>query len=144
MVVYERQVRFQDVDAAGLVFFPHFLGYAHEAMERLFDPLEGGYVRLIRDRRIGLPAVRLDTQFFAPVRYGDRLAIETSVVRVGNRSLTLHYRFMRQDGVLAAEAHHTVVSTDLDRAQSCEMPDDVRRIVERHLEAAQPADPIEG
>jgi YbgC/YbaW family acyl-CoA thioester hydrolase len=133
MVVYEREVRFQDVDAAGLVYFPHFLSYAHEAMERLFDPLDGGYVRLIRARRIGLPAVRIDTQFFAPVRYGDRLSIESSVARLGNRSLTLHHRFVRQDGVLSAEAHHTVVSTDLDRARSCDMPDDVRRVAEAHL-----------
>jgi 4-hydroxybenzoyl-CoA thioesterase len=134
MVVYEREVRFQDVDAAGLVFFPHFLSYAHEAMERLFEPLEGGYVRLIRDRRVGLPAVRLDTQYFAPVRYGDRLAIETRVARLGNRSLVLHYRFVRQDGVLTAEAHHTVVSTDLDRARSCDMPEDVRRVAAAHFE----------
>ncbi len=134
MVVYEREVRFQDIDAASLVFFPHFLTYAHEAMERFFDPVEGGYVGLIRDRRIGLPAVRIDTQFFAPVRYGDRLTIETRVAELGNRSLTFHYRFIRQDGVLAAEARHTVVTTDLDAARSCPMPDDVRRMVESHLE----------
>lgn len=134
MNVYQRPVRFQDVDAAGLVFFPNYLVFAHEAMEALFEPLTGGYVGLIRERRIGLPAVRVASQFFAPVRYGDQLAIETRVIRIGNRSLTLGYRFVRKDGVLAAELEHTVVTTDLDALASCAMPDDVRALAERHLE----------
>lgn len=134
MVVYEREVRFQDVDAAGLVFFPNFLTFAHEAMERVFDRLDGGYVRLIRDRRVGLPAVRVESEFLAPVRYGERIRIETSVAHLGNRSLTLAYRFVRPDGVLAARVRHTVVTTDLDRLVSCDMPDDVRRAAAEHLE----------
>jgi 4-hydroxybenzoyl-CoA thioesterase len=135
MIVYEREVRFQDVDAAGLVFFPNFLSFAHEAMERLFEGLEGGYVRLIRERRVGLPAVRVDSEFFAPVRYGERLRIETEVSRLGNRSLELSYRFVREDGVVAAALKHTVVTTDLDALQSCAMPEDVRRIATQHLSA---------
>lgn len=138
MVPFERPVRFQDVDAAGLLFFAHFSTYAHEAMEHFFDPLDGGYVGLILQRRVGLPAVRVETEFFAPVRYGDRLTIETSIARLGTRSLTLRYRFVRLDGVAAAELLHTVVTTDLDALKSCDMPDDVRLLAEAHLEPAAP------
>lgn len=134
MVVYEREVRFQDVDAAGLIFFPNYLTFAHEAMERLFEPLDGGYVRLIRERRVGLPAVKVESEFLAPVRYGERLRIETSVARLGNRSMTLRYRFFRGDGVQAAEMLHTVVTTDLDAFRSREMPADVRAVAEAELE----------
>jgi 4-hydroxybenzoyl-CoA thioesterase len=134
MIAFERPVRFQDVDAAGLLFFPEYASYAHEAMEHFFEPLDGGYVGLIQSRRIGLPAVRVETEFFAPVRYGDRLSIQTSVAKLGNRSLTFRYRFVRQDGVVAAELLHTVVTTDLEAVKSCEMPADVRGIAEAHLE----------
>jgi YbgC/YbaW family acyl-CoA thioester hydrolase len=136
MVVYERVVRFQEVDAAGLLYFPRFLSFAHEAMEELFAPLgEGGYVGLIRDRRVGLPAVHLETDFRAPVRYGDRIRVETAVERIGTRSLTLRHRFVRaRDGVTAAVVRHTVVSTDLSTLKSCEMPADVRRVAEAHQE----------
>ena len=134
MITFEREVRFQDVDAAGLLFFPEFLSYAHEAMEQLFASLEGGYVRLITERKVGLPAVRIQSVFHAPVRYGDRLSIETRVAALGNRSMTLGHRFCRQDGVLAAELEHTVVTTDLNLLRSCEMPADVRRIAEAHLD----------
>jgi 4-hydroxybenzoyl-CoA thioesterase len=70
------------------------------------------------------------------VRYGDGLRIETSVVRIGNRSATLRYRMLREsDGVLSAELRHTVVTTDLTRMASCPMPDDVREALAAHLEA---------
>jgi 4-hydroxybenzoyl-CoA thioesterase len=132
---YERPVRFQEVDPAGLLFFPHFLTYAHEAMEKLFEPLEGGYPALVTLRRIGLPAVAVHSDFRAPVRYGDLVRVETTVARIGNRSLTLRYVFVRaSDNVQAAELHHTVVTTDLLEMKSCPMPDDVRRVAESHLE----------
>jgi 4-hydroxybenzoyl-CoA thioesterase len=132
---YERVVRFHEVDPAGLLFFPHFLTYAHEAMERLFDPIEGGYAGLVTGRRIGLPAVALETSFLSPLRYGDTARVETTIARLGTRSLTLRYRFVRvSDAVLAAEVKHTVVTTDLSAMQSCPMPDDVRRVAELHVE----------
>lgn len=137
MVVHERPIRFEEVDAAGLVFFARYAAYAHEAMERLFAPLEGGYPALILTRRIGLPAVRLEAEYAAPVRYGEALRIETTVARLGNRSATLRYRMIRGDGTLCAELRHTVVTTDLDRVASCPMPEDVRAVLAAHLEAGE-------
>jgi 4-hydroxybenzoyl-CoA thioesterase len=134
--VYQRPVRFQEVDPAGILFFPHFLTYAHEAMEHLFDPLDGGYARLVSERKIGLPAVRVESEFFAPLRFGDVVRIETGVAKLGNRSVTLRYVFVRaSDAVQVAEIRHTVVTTDLAAMKSCPMPEDVRRICEQHLES---------
>lgn len=136
MFTYERVVRFHEVDPAGILFFPHFSSYAHEAMERFFDPLDGGYAGLVVGRRIGLPAVRVESEFKAPLAFGDHARVLTSVSRLGTRSLTLRYRFVRtRDGVEAAMMLHTVVSTDLSSMKSCDMPDDVRRVVTSHLEA---------
>lgn len=149
MVIYERPIKFEEVDAAHIVFFARFAAYAHEAMEHLFAPLDGGYAGLVLARRIGLPAVRVEVDFPAPVRYGDALRIETSVARLGNRSATLRYRMIRaRDSVLSADLRHTVVTTDLAALASCPMPDDVRAILAAHLDAvpaagaaARPEDP---
>ncbi len=138
MVSLEHPIKFEDVDAANIVFFARFLNYAHEAMERFFAPLEGGYAGLILQRRIGLPAVRVEADYAAPVRYGETLRIETSVVRIGRRSATLRYRMVRtHDGVLAAELRHTVVTTDLVQLASVPMPEDVRALLSAHLELEQ-------
>ncbi|HTN84117.1 acyl-CoA thioesterase [Sorangium sp. So ce291] len=138
MVSLERPIKFEDVDAASIVFFARFLNYAHEAMERFFAPLEGGYAALILGRRIGLPAVRVEAEYAAPVRYGETLRIETSVVHLGRRSATFRYRMVRaHDGVLSAELRHTVVTTDLEQLASTPMPEDVRALLSAHLEPEQ-------
>ncbi|HVY46843.1 MAG TPA: thioesterase family protein [Minicystis sp.] len=134
MIVYERPVRFEEVDAAGIAFFARFVTWAHEAMEHFFSPLEGGYAGLILARKIGLPAVHLDMSFARPLRYGDVVRIETSCARLGTRSAVLHY-VMRHaaSGDVAAEVKHTVVTTDLGALKSCPMPEDVRAQLAAHL-----------
>src|SRR4029453_13963642 len=95
MFVYERPVRFEDVDAAGIVFFARYLNYCHEAMESFFGALDGGYVRLITQRHIGLPAVHVEINFPAPLRYGDLARIEVTVLHIGNKSTKLRYALIR-------------------------------------------------
>jgi len=138
MIPYARPIRFEEVDAAAIVFFARFLGYAHEAMEHFFGGLPGGYAHLILGRRVGLPAVKVNMSFHAPVKFGDVLRIETSTAHVGNRSATLRYRMFRErDGVLSAEVEHTIVTMNLETLASCPMPDDVRAILMEHIESKE-------
>ncbi len=155
MIAFERPIKFEEVDAANIVFFARFVTYAHEAMEHFFGTLDGGYARLILERRVGLPAVHVEIAFTAPARYGDVLRIETRVAKVGNRSAVLWYRMVHAgaagrahaaparapdptvphgEGRLACELKHTIVTTDLRTLTSCEMPPDVRALLAEHLE----------
>jgi 4-hydroxybenzoyl-CoA thioesterase len=135
VIVYERPVRFEEVDAAGIVFFGRFSHYAHEAMEHFFSGLEGGYPRLIVQRRVGLPAVALAFRFARPLRYGETLLVEVVTRRLGNRSADLHYRMVdRATGELVAECDHTIVSTALGELKSTDMPADVRAILQANLQ----------
>jgi YbgC/YbaW family acyl-CoA thioester hydrolase len=137
--VYERAIKFEEVDAAGIVFFARFVNYAHEAMEAFFAGVPGGYAGLIVGRRIGFPAVHLEASFESPLRYGDSLRIETSVERLGNRSAVLRYRMINAGtGARAAELRHTIVTSDLTTLTSCDMPADVRALLALHLEPSAP------
>lgn len=133
MFVYERAVRFEEVDAARIVFFARFLNYAHEAMEAMLGDLEGGYVRLVVERHIGLPAVHVACDFRSPLRFGDVARIATSVLRIGNKSVTLHYEVSRKgDGVSVATIDHVCAITDIDAMRAVPVPDDVRALLEKH------------
>lgn len=133
MFVYTRPVRFEDVDAAGIVFFARYLNYCHEAMEAFFGPLEGGYVHLINDRHIGLPAVHVEIDFKAPLRYGDEARIEVTIPHVGRSSTKLRYAFVRaRDSVPVAVALHTCAVSDLSIMKSIPIPDDMRALLEQH------------
>ncbi len=128
---YDRPVRFEDVDAAGIVFFARFLTYAHEAMESALGGLEGGYVRLVMERRIGMPAVHVECDFRAPLRFGDVARIATSATRIGNKSVTFRYEFTRaKDGVSVATIEHVCAVTNLDAMRAIPVPDDVRALLE--------------
>ena len=136
MFVYERPVRFEDVDAANIVFFSRFLNYCHEAMEALLAPVVGGYAGLVVDRRIGLPAVRVEADFETPLRFGDVARIAVFVERVGNASCTFRYEFTRmKDNARVAVIRHIVVLSDLVKLKSKRIPDDVRAVLDRHVEA---------
>lgn len=147
MLVYERAIRFEEVDAAAIVFFAYYAHYAHEAMEAFFAELDGGYPHLIVGRKIGLPAVHIEMNFKAPAKYGDLLRIETSTARLGNRSAVLRYKMYvaHRDGAEmppgtseVCELLHTVVTSDLTALASCEMPADVRAAFSSHLEERLP------
>lgn len=142
-VVIERPVRFEDIDAAGIVFFPRYLEYTHEAMERFFDGLPArpggvtpGYVDLITKRRIGFPAVHVTADYSGPLRYGDVALIAITVARIGTTSVTFRYEITRKrDGVKVAAIEHVVVASDLDTITKRDLPDDVRALLRGRMGA---------
>ena len=130
----ERQVKFEEVDAAGIVFFGRFFNYCHDAMERFFDRVDGGYVGIINQRRMGFPAVHIDASWTSPLRYGDVARIEVTVKKVGTTSCTFRYLVTRaSDGVPVATVEHVTVATDLATMKKRALPDDIRALLEAHV-----------
>ena len=127
-------MHFEDVDAAGIVFFARLLGYAHDAMERLFDDLPGGYPNLIVQRGIGFPAVHVTSDFLAPIRYGDTARITATIRKLGATSMQPHFVFTRvSDGAPIATTSHVHVCTSLSTLTKLAFPADVRAALEKHV-----------
>lgn len=142
MRVFDRAVRFEDVDAAGIVFFARFFHYCHDAMERFFDEIPGGYVDLITKRRVGFPAVHVEADWTSPLRYGDVARIEVSVPKIGTTSCTFRYRFTRaSDGAPVALIEHVTVTSSMDTLVKVPIPDDCRALLEAHPPASPSAPP---
>ncbi len=128
---YRRQVLFEDIDAAGIVFFARFYGYCHEAIVPLFDAYPGGYVGLI-NRRIGFPVVHCDADYTAPLRFGDSMDIDPRVESLGRSTITFLSTVRRvHDDVASAVVRHTCVMTDLEAMKSVALPDGLRAALER-------------
>jgi 4-hydroxybenzoyl-CoA thioesterase len=126
------QVRFGDVDHAGIVYYPHFFIYFHEAFEDFFDHNGFAYHVQLNQRRIGFPTVHIETDFKLPLRYGDALDLEVSVPRIGKRSATFRYvGFRHRDGGKACQADITCACVDLDRFGATDIPDDLRALFAR-------------
>ncbi len=133
MLTLDRPVRFEDVDAAQIVFFANFFSYCHEAMEALFAELPGGYVDLITERHIGFPAVHVEADFKLPLRYGDVARVAVSIAAIGTTSCTFHYDISRaKDGAPVAIIAHVCVLSDLRTVTKIPIPDDVRAVLDKH------------
>ena len=126
------RVRFGDVDHAGIVYYPQFFIYFHEAFEDFFDDNGLRYDLLLNQRRIGFPTVHIETDYKQPLRYGDALDIEVSVPKVGARSAVFRYvGFRHRDGLHACRAEITCACVDMQSFQAMSIPDDLRALFTR-------------
>jgi 4-hydroxybenzoyl-CoA thioesterase len=128
-------IRFDDVDGAGIVYYPRFLHLCHAAFEDFFNAAAPfSYPALIRDRRRGFPTVHIDADFKAPLQYGDTAVVSVGVVRVGSSSMTMQYRIHRKhDSVLSFQASITTVFIDLDSQKSTPIPAEIVRVLQQYL-----------
>lgn len=130
-----QKIRFDDVDGAGIVYYPQYFHLCHAAFEDFFDdaaPLS--YPVMIAEKRLGFPTVNIGSRFCAPLSYGDSAVISLSVSKVGNASVVFHYEIRRRrDGVLAFEADITTVLMNLDTQRSVPLTEELRVIFERLL-----------
>jgi 4-hydroxybenzoyl-CoA thioesterase len=126
----ERLIRFSDCDPAGIVFYPQYFVMFNGVVEDWVDgPLGIGYRALILDRRIGLPTVRLEADFRAVSRLGDRVQLTLKVERMGQRSLTLKLACLGEGDELRMEMRQVIVTTSLVTHQSVAIPDDLRSAI---------------
>ncbi|MCI0490517.1 MAG: acyl-CoA thioesterase [Blastocatellia bacterium] len=134
------QVRFGDVDKAGIVYYPVIFHYLHVAQEDFFAEYAGvPYHRLIDEERTGFPTVSDSTEFYRPMRYGDVLEILVHISRVGRSSVTFEYRIYRVGSdELLARSSQIKVAVDMDTWEKVEIPDKYKEIFEGCREETSP------
>ncbi|MCA1566286.1 MAG: acyl-CoA thioesterase [Acidobacteria bacterium] len=121
-------VRFGDTDPAGLVYYPNIFHYFHIALEEFFSArCRIGYAQLVADERIGFPTVKTETEFFAPLVYGDEVDVEIYVTRTGDSSATFVYAARRAaDATLCARSTQVHVAMNLDTRRPVHIPEKYR------------------
>ena len=85
-------VRFGDCDPAGIVYFPRYFDFFHQAMETWFPAELGfGYDEFVRERKLGFPAVHSEADFESPSRFGETIEIHLRVTKLGRSSIGFAY-----------------------------------------------------
>lgn len=98
---YEAFVRFQDIDAAGIVFFARILEYFHDAF-LAFVTQEG--ISLAADLRNGevlAPLGHAEADFFKPLMFGDSFCVDVVARRVADSQIRLGYRLRKAETLCA-------------------------------------------
>ncbi|MCC7071470.1 MAG: acyl-CoA thioesterase [Deltaproteobacteria bacterium] len=130
-----QKIRFDDVDGAGIVYYPRFFHLCHAAMEDFFDDAAPfSYPHMINTMRLGLPSVHIEADFTAPLMYGDVVVVTLAIVHIGSASVRMRYQIRRKrDAALSMTTTITNVMMDLDKKQSLPIPDELRRVFESYL-----------
>jgi 4-hydroxybenzoyl-CoA thioesterase len=107
-------VEFGDCDPTGIVYNPNYFIWFDRSVHALLAWAGLSLKGLIDDFGIdGIPVVEYRTRFLAPARWGDTLAIETSVTELHRSAFEIQHRVFNA-GVLAVDCSETRVCTALD------------------------------
>jgi 4-hydroxybenzoyl-CoA thioesterase len=132
-----QKIRFDDVDGAGIVYYPQFFHLCHAAFEDFFDTAAPvSYPALVKDRRLGFPTVKIECEFKATLSYGDVAVVELAIQKIGRSSVVIRYDIRRKrDGALTFHADITTVLVDLDTLKHVPIDGELRDIFEKFLTA---------
>jgi YbgC/YbaW family acyl-CoA thioester hydrolase len=95
-------VRFQDVDAAGIVFFARILAYFHDAYFAWLMN-EGGVdlPSAMREGEVAMPVAHQSCDFLRPLFFGDHVEAQVTCVVVEEMGYSVGLRMVRGETVTA-------------------------------------------
>jgi 4-hydroxybenzoyl-CoA thioesterase len=126
------RVEWCDCDPAGIIFYPRYFEMFDTSTTVLIERALGmsKFEYLKAYDFAGHPVVETRARFRVPTRYGDEVAIETTLTECGRSSFKLEHRLTRA-GALAVEGRETRVwvirhPDDRQRIRSQPIPPEVR------------------
>lgn len=120
MFAHPQTIQLHHIDAYGILFFANQLAFCHDAFQawlaangRPLAPTRGEaeYIAVM---------VRVESEYRAPVRLGDRLNVVYTVAAVGTTSFTNRYLLVNPAGTVVGEVR--TVQVTIDPATSAKMP----------------------
>jgi 4-hydroxybenzoyl-CoA thioesterase len=119
------QIEFNHCDPAGIVFYPRYFEMTNSVVENFFADIVGRSFASMHSgtHHNGVPTVRIESEFLAPSRLGDKVLFSLKIAQLSSRSLTLAV-----EGAVAAERRMRAKLTLVwvDNMRSAAWPPDMR------------------
>jgi 1,4-dihydroxy-2-naphthoyl-CoA hydrolase len=134
---YPFKARFQDIDAAGILFFARNFDYFHDAYVAFLDALGLPLDSSLKTADFLLPLVHAEADFVAPMRFGQSAEIELTLSRLGESSYTVYYRIQAADKkqITRGETVHCCVVRSSFESRA--LPEQLRQALLPYLDAAE-------
>jgi 4-hydroxybenzoyl-CoA thioesterase len=132
------KVCFGDIDHAGIVYYPRFLHYFHLAFEDFFVTQLGiDYSDVLHKRKVSLPTVHMESDFYHRLEYGDRVDMEVRIIHVGQTSITWGYRgyLKAPREEMVVEGHNVTVCVHTDTFEKIRVPQWLRNSLKGYMDA---------
>jgi 1,4-dihydroxy-2-naphthoyl-CoA hydrolase len=133
--VERRAIRFQDIDAAGIIFYPRVLEMFHDAYAAFLAFAGAPLPEVLQSGGWLAPVRHAEADYFKPLRFGDPVGVEICRAHLAETEATLGYRVARTLGGEVCVVGQ-VVHTFVERAsfKRTPIPEPVRRALE-HIES---------
>jgi 1,4-dihydroxy-2-naphthoyl-CoA hydrolase len=94
---YRRTVRFQDTDAAGVVYFANVLAICHEAYEMSLATAEINLKLFFKGVDFAVPIAHASVDFLKPMYCGDLLEIHLTPTPLEQSEFEIHYQLFLEN-----------------------------------------------
>lgn len=125
----EEYVRWEDIDAAGIINYQAYLRFFGLAEAELFRSAGLAFGVMFDEIGIWLPRVHVECDFFLPVRLDELLIVGASVAHLGTSSLHLQFVVRRKDEPerVVATGKYVLVCVRQGEFSPVPLPDEVRK-----------------
>jgi acyl-CoA thioesterase FadM len=132
---YRTTVAVSDCDHLGHMNVQHYFAAVSEGMFSLMDRL-GLNPQEIHRRRRSFAVVRAETDFQRELRAEDVISLESTVLKVGENSVTFQHRLKNvRTGEMAMTTVFKCVLLDLESRQGATIPEDIRAATSQLLDS---------
>jgi YbgC/YbaW family acyl-CoA thioester hydrolase len=130
--VDRRAIRFQDIDAAGIIFYPRVLEMFHDTYAAFLAFAGSPLPEVLRNGTWLAPVRHAEADYFKPLRFGDPVSVEICRAHLAETEATLGYRIARAENAEVCVVGQ-VVHTFVERAsfKRTPIPEGVRQALER-------------
>jgi acyl-CoA thioester hydrolase len=110
--ITERRVRFEEVDVLGMVWHGRYPSFFEDGRIAFGDRYGLTYFSYV-DNQVMAPVVQMHLDYKRPLRFDDRITIETSMHWADTARLNFLYTIFDPQGQLAAAGYTVQLFTDL-------------------------------
>lgn len=129
-------VRWEDIDAAGIINYAAYLRFFGLAEVELFRSCGLSYKTMFEDVGIWLPRVHVECDFHHPVTLDELIRVDAFFGQLGTSSIHLQFEAYRDD-VLVATGKYILVSVARGEFKPQPIPDVVREKLAPYVEAVR-------
>lgn len=122
---YSRTIRFQDTDAAGVVYFANVLAICHEAYEESLNVSNINLQLFFRNNDFAIPIVHASVDFLRPMFCGDRIFINLSINQLNSQKFEVNYQINTLENEIIAKAITRHICIDPNTRTRKEFPSEI-------------------
>lgn len=124
-----RVVRFQEVDAAGIVFYARTFDYFHDAYVEFLRGRGAPLEAALQDGSWVAPLTRAEAEYLRPLRFGDEVDVSLVSIEMEETEFVITYRIDRA-GETACVGRTRHVSVDPETFRRAPVPAVLRSALE--------------